>query len=303
MLFKGTNDRKSSRPQDESALQRALEALLGESCVKTSRLAQETGARQDLARSVAEEARKLATGAPQTFYFLHDDGERFLVVMPTATLLMTTYAFLGIDVVKYCDDSVLWREFCDSAKNRPELTEIETEIVRDAAPRFGVLNPRWFAQEIAEGVATPSWKARFLGQNFDKTADYLGDAPLRWERYSFKIQKRSFTLTIAQPVSVPDRDLPSSAADSDSDAAPIPLPDFDATQPVETPDPVKTMIVRVAEGTIEEPEWRSLKPGDVLTTNVPADALFEALVDAKIVFRVKPGLSQGRPAVQIKEIF
>ena len=39
-----------------------------------------------------------------------------------------------------------------------------------------------------------------------------------------------------------------------------------------------------------------------MTTDAPADKLFEAIVDGKVAFLVKAGLFQGTPAVQVKEI-
>ena len=88
MVLKGTNGRKTSRRQDDSAFREALAALLESPDVELTRRDEETGSCQKLARLVEEEARKNANGAPQTFYFLHENGERFLVVAPTATVLL-----------------------------------------------------------------------------------------------------------------------------------------------------------------------------------------------------------------------
>ena len=296
MVLKGTHGRKTSRRQDDSAFREALAALLESPDVELTRRDEETGSCQKLARLVEEEARKNANGAPQTFYFLHENGERFLVVAPTATVLLILDAFLGIDVAKLCGDAALWRDLCESSRKRPDLTELESEIILVEASRLGALNSRWFAPEIAEGTAKPKWKTRFYGRDFQKAADYLDEEKLRWERRTFKLRKRLFTLTVAAPCATFVQTAPAK-----TDATPIPLPDLDASEKDAARQEIKTIVARVAKGTIAEEEWRSLKPGDVLTTDVPADSLFELLVDDKVVFRVKPGLFQGRPAVQIKE--
>ena len=295
MVFKGRKDKGASDPRDESCVREALEALLDASGIETTRLGEETGSYQELTRRASVEARKGASGAPQSFFFLNDD-ERFLVVAPTATVLLMLDAFLGLDVEKLCDDDLLWRDLCESARKRPELTELEKEVLSVAAPRIGALNPRWFTRELAEGAEKPKWKTRFLGQNFQKGAELLDDAPLRWERFGLKLRGRVFNLLLAQPAATPVAPSPTIPFPaSPPETTPIPLPDFDS------PDEIKTLIARVAKGTIAEEEWRALKPGDVLTTDVPANSLFEALVDDEVVFLVKPGLFQGRPAVQFKE--
>ncbi len=298
MVFKGRKGKGTSDPRDEASVREALGALLDASGVETTRFGEETGSYWDLTRRASAEARKGANGAPQSFFFLNDSGERFLVVAPTATVLLMLDAFLGLDVEKLCDDDALWRELCESARKRPELTELEKEILSVAAPRIGALNPRWFTREFAEGTAKPKWKTRFLGQNFQKGADYLDDATLRWERWAFKLKGRVLNLFLAQPSATTVAPSPSNPeTESSPETTPIPLPDLD----LDAPDEIKTMIVRVAKGTIAEEDWRSLKLGDVLTTDAPADALFEAIVDGKVVFRIKPGLFQGRPAIQFKE--
>ncbi len=296
MVFKGRKNKGSSDPRDESSVREALEALLDASGVEATRRDEETGSYRELTRRASSETRKGASGAPQSFFFLNDVGERFLVVAPTATVLLLLDAFLGLDVEKICDDDLLWRDLCESARKRPELTELEKEALSVAAPRIGALNPRWFTRELAEGSAKPKWKTRFLGQNFQKGADFLDDATIRWERWSFKLRGRVFNLLLAQPSATPVEPSPTIPESKPApETTPIPLPDFDP------PDVVKTLIARVATGTVAEEEWRALKPGDVLTTDVPADALFDAIVDDKVLFRVKPGLFQGRPAIQFKE--
>ena len=135
MVFKGRKDKGASDPRVEASVREALGALLDASGVETTRFGEETGSYWELTRRANAEARKGASGAPQSFFFLNDAGERFLVVAPTATILLLLDAFLGIDVEKLCDDDALWRELCDSARKRPELTELEKEILSVAAPR------------------------------------------------------------------------------------------------------------------------------------------------------------------------
>lgn len=77
-------------------------------------------------------------------------------------------------------------------------------------------------------------------------------------------------------------DLPCSAADGDASKT-----SFD-------------LSIVVEQGQMSAESWRRLQPGDVLTTNVPANALFLGLVDGVPRFLCRPGLYRGAAAVQIK---
>ncbi len=66
-----------------------------------------------------------------------------------------------------------------------------------------------------------------------------------------------------------------------------------------TPTSFELAIV-VERGEMSAESWRRLQPGDVLTTDVPANALFLGLVDDAPRFLCRPGLFRGAAAVQIK---
>ena len=60
------------------------------------------------------------------------------------------------------------------------------------------------------------------------------------------------------------------------------------------------LSIVVEQGQMSAESWRRLKPGDVLPTNVPANALFLGLLDGVPHFLCRPGLFRGAAAVQIK---
>lgn len=60
------------------------------------------------------------------------------------------------------------------------------------------------------------------------------------------------------------------------------------------------LSIVVEQGQMPAESWRRLKPGDLLTTNVPANALFLGLLDGAPRFLCRPGLFRGAAAVQIK---
>ena len=60
------------------------------------------------------------------------------------------------------------------------------------------------------------------------------------------------------------------------------------------------LSIVVERGEMPAESWRRLKPGDVLRTNVPANALFLGLIDDAPRFLCRPGLFRGAAAVQIK---
>ncbi|MGI6401694.1 MAG: FliM/FliN family flagellar motor switch protein [Thermoguttaceae bacterium] len=273
----------------------AAETLTGTSNVKSFFVGAKKGDCQSLADEWRAEGPNMELGALQTFCFRHELDDGFLFLAPLTTVLFLFDAFLGLDVESLCSDDALWREFTESARRTPELTDVELEVLAGEAPRLGTLRPDWFDQAVADGTREPDWQTKYTGQNLQKSVAYLGDETLYWERRAFELKGRVFPWTLVF-----------SAARSDSSAVrcpaldleSIPLPDFEQAS---SPDERKTMIVRVATGSTTEEAWRALKPGDFLTTDAPSDKLFDAIVDGDVVFRVKPGLYRGQTAVQIKE--
>ncbi|MBQ7814325.1 MAG: FliM/FliN family flagellar motor switch protein, partial [Thermoguttaceae bacterium] len=68
----------------------------------------------------------------------------------------------------------------------------------------------------------------------------------------------------------------------------------------DAPKTVFDLAIVVEQGQMSAESWRRLKPGDLLTTNVPANALFLGLLDGAPRFLCRPGLFRGAAAVQIK---
>ncbi len=82
-----------------------------------------------------------------------------------------------------------------------------------------------------------------------------------------------------------------------SDAARLPVSAANLTPAAEN---AFEFAVVVERGEMTTESWKRLKPGDVLTTNVPANALFLGLVNETPRFLCRPGLFRGAAAVQIK---
>lgn len=106
-------------------------------------------------------------------------------------------------------------------------------------------------------------------------------------------------------------------ADSPRPTQPVPFPspcaplDAPPFAPVRAPSPSSSsssadsqttfdLSIVVEQGQMSAESWRNLKPGDVLTTNVPANALFLGLLDGVPRFLCRPGLFRGAAAIQIK---
>ena len=65
-------------------------------------------------------------------------------------------------------------------------------------------------------------------------------------------------------------------------------------------DKTALFTVEIGCGEMSPEEWKALKPGAILKTNLPVKELFVGVVDGRPRFLVKPGVYRGTPAAQIK---
>ena len=238
-------------------------------------------------------------GAPKTLHFTDERGARHLLLAPSSTFRLLFDAALGFDVAKICANEALWNDF--NADASTPLTPFEEEAFADAATRFAPLSP------VAAFSSTLTAAVSFR-QTLSRAALEL-DAPLfYWERRFVRISNRLFPWTLVFPTrflaSLLPRDFSEPTprfAESPRSQQPSTLrSDASAVDFVSTPENNFELAVVVERGEMSAEAWRRLKPGDVLTTNVPANALFLGLVNDAPRFLCRPGLFRGAAAVQIK---
>ncbi|MBR4103215.1 MAG: FliM/FliN family flagellar motor switch protein [Thermoguttaceae bacterium] len=241
-------------------------------------------------------------------------------------------AALGFDVAALCANKALYGDF--NADARQPLTPFEEEAFAPEFPRFAALSPLATAAPDASSSTDDAW--RLVSSLLPPSrAAFALDAPLLyWERRSIRLAEQVFPWTVvfstrflaslidaapcrdaAQPTNSPPSPFSSSSSSSRLDDSPRPT--FDAFSfpcdeppfsPVESspsrldaaPKTAFDLSIVVEQGQMSAESWRRLKPGDLLTTNVPANALFLGLLDGAPRFLCRPGLFRGAAAVQIK---
>ena len=281
----------------DASFRRAFASLVGAANFKASLTGLGVGTYRDLQRQWGTLRWKGEQESLQAAFFQDASDERLLLVVPTSTLQFLLDVFLGLDVERLSSDRRKWRLFVESNGKTNGLTELEREVFLGEAPRLGVFNPRWFDEAVAEGNKEPLWRTRFLGQDLRKGVDFMGDGTVYWEIRNVELNGLCLGIALLFDASaLPESSERQTISKTESEPEAIVLPDFEKME-----EPV-TMTVRIASGTMEETDWLALRPGDILTTDAPADQLFDAIVDNKVIFKVRPGLYRGQPAVQIKEI-
>jgi hypothetical protein len=244
-----------------------------------------------------------SNAAPSETLLLGDDGGvRYLFVAPSTTLRLLFNAALGFDVEALCADEALWNEF--NADAQTPLTSFEEEAFAQEAASFAALSP------VAFLASSPTVVLFRPASN--RVALELDDALFYWERRVFRLGGRSFPWTLVFPTRflapLAEAALPRHFSERPPqaprpDSAPPESPYFQASPPVAAVSPSSSSFefaVVVERGEMSAESWRRLKPGDVLTTNVPANALFLGLVDDAPRYLCRPGLFRGAAAVQIK---
>lgn len=266
-------------------------------------------------------ARRFANplGVPSETLLLGDaDGARYLFVAPSSTFRLLFDAALGFDVEAFCANEALWNDF--NADAQTPLTPFEEEAFAQEAASFAALSP------VAVLSSSPS--AVSFRPTANRVALELDDALFYWERRVLRLGARRFPWTLVFPTRflapLADAALPREFSEpptrTPSSGFPQPTlsPYFQPSAPERFAEPSPAPVVSdasafppaaassfelavvVERGEMSAESWRRLQPGDVLTTNVPANALFLGLVDDAPRFLCRPGLFRGAAAVQIK---
>lgn len=269
---------------------------------------------EDLARSLADDA----------LLFADARDARFLVAVPPSTLRLLFDAALGFDVAALCANEAFYDDF--NADARQPLTPFEEEAFAPEFPRFASLSPLATAS-VSPDATSPvdAWRP-VSSLLTPRRAAFALDAPLLyWERRSIRLAERVFpwsvvfstrflaslidATTFAETTRSTNStrssyvNASSSPSSRSTFASPSFLRDESRFSPSAPDAPPKTafdLAIVVEQGKMSAESWRRLQPGDVLTTNVPANALFLGLLDGKPRFLCRPGLFRGAAAVQIK---
>ena len=216
-------------------------------------------------------------------------GRRFCFAAPGTTFQVMYDARLGFDLARLLASERAFRELY----SRLELTELERLTIEPDLRLLGAFFPFSFALE--KGTPVPNseralWSVRAFERITDRTFD--ANETYYWERRTVEISGRTLEWIIAAPFSCPvgraesnglERSTPAADAENVLDAGAEAL-----------------FTVEIGECEISLDEWQALRPGSAFATELPARELFEARVDGKPAFWVKPGVFRGQPAVQIK---
>ena len=290
-----TSEKQDIESQEEKFLAGALESLLGAHVDVELERFDSNSTIQDFAKEWMNVVPFEILGVEETLVFQKDEKDLFIIVAPTTTFLLYLDAYLGLDVEELCSNESLWSEFSQELSSRAAMTEEERTAFEVAAPSLGFLNPAWGkGGEYRFDEKSHGWKTSFSENDLANVAELLNGNSARWEIYSFKLRGRAFHFALISS-SLPSRD------GANGDGMERAGRTLQGASEIKK-DCKKEVCIRIAEGRASEDVLRNLKPGDVLTTDAPADKLFEAIVDGKVAFLVKAGLFQGTPAVQVKEI-
>ncbi len=255
-------------------------------------------------------------GSSEALLFADADGARFLFLAPTPTLRLLFDAALGFDVAAICANEALWSDFNADAQTPP--TPFEQETIAQVATRFTLLSP--VASLLS--ASADAWRLVSFPSTPTRAALELDDALFYWERRFLRISERLFpwTLVFSTRFLAPlaDAALPPSASprstrlpqSPQSFSNAFPSSPNASSSAAQSPNSARSsnscsspdleLAVVVERGEMPADAWRRLKPGDVLTTDVPANALFLALVNDAPRFLCRPGLFRGAAAVQIQ---
>lgn len=264
----------------------------------------------DFSRRFAE----VADAASLALLFADDRGFRFLLVAPPSTLRLLFAATLGFDVAELCANEALWSDFNADVQTPP--TSFEQETFAQEAARFAALSP--FPSLVSPSADV--WRLVSFPSSPFRAAHELDDVLFYWERRFICLAKRVFPWTLVfstrrllplvdaalprqtpetslaarRPTQAPNASFPSGAPSD------VLVPSNSAESLNSSPNNDVELAVVVERGEMSADAWRRLKPGDVLTTNVPANALFLGLVDGAPRFLCRPGLFRGAAAIRIQ---
>lgn len=216
-------------------------------------------------------------------------GRRFCFAAPGTTFQVIYDARLGFDLARLLASERAFRELY----SRRELTELERLTIKPDLSLLGAFFPFSFALE--KGTPVPNFeRALWSVRAFERITDRTFDANdvYYWERRTVEISGRTLEWIIAAPFSY-------SVGRPRSNGLERSAPDVDAENGAEA-GTTALFTVEIGECEISLDEWQALRPGSAFATELPARELFEARVDGKPAFWVKPGVFHGQPAVQIK---
>ncbi len=218
------------------------------------------------------------TSAEDPLVLLQCADARFGVVAPRETFLLFLCASLGFDVERICQDEIIWGDLTSGRGGN--FTELEQAALNFASSRLAVLFP-----SESENEET-NWRGEFFERPTREALETYGAEPCYWEERVLEIGAKRFPFRLCFPFS---NFLGKNAR------FPVELDAIrDESERVE-------VEVEIARGVVDARRWENLKPGDVLMTDVPADALFTVLLDGKPTFRARPGVFRGVTSVQLKE--
>ncbi len=221
----------------------------------------------------------------ESLLFENARGARFLLVAPRSTFRLFFDAALGFDVAAICANEALWTRF--NADARAPLTPFELDAFSPEFPRFAPLCP--LASDDGGPTDEPldDWRPVSFARAAARGTLDLDDDLVYWERRLIRASNRVFPWTFF----VSTR-LLASTADAAAEA-------FSSPRSAPAAERTFEFSVVVERGEATADFWRRLKPGDVLTTNAPANALFLGLLDGEPRFLCRPGLFRGAAAAQI----
>jgi len=204
---------------------------------------------------------------------LQSDDARFFFAAPYETFLLFLCASLGFDVERVCRDEVLWRDLTSEKGAVPTALELET--LNFASTRLADFFPSVCSNDKR------IWRGELRERSTQETRQRNDEEPCYWEERVLEIGAKRFSWRLCFPFS-----------------------NFfgkNASFPIEFESDRVGVDVEIARGIVDAERWKNLKPGDVLTTEVPADALFTVLFDGKPTFKARPGVFRGVTSVQLKE--
>lgn len=214
---------------------------------------------------------------------LQSEDSSFIFTASHGTFLLFLCASLGFDVERICQDETLWRDL--TSGQSAKFTELEQVALNKASSRLGALFPSDYEREDS------NWRGEFFERSTREAFEAFDSASFYWEERVLESGAKKFPFRLYFPFS-----------NFLGKKALFPI-ELDATSSTCRPDESERVefAVEIAKGAIDAQRWKSLKPGDVLTTEVPADALFTALFDGKPTFKARPGVFRGVTSVQLKE--
>lgn len=246
-----------------------------------------------------------------------DSGRQIAFLFPTRTALILLLAQMGYELDAFCRDKTIWRDFESTTGKDSYLTAIEREVFARLRRRFCDLAPAITLPEkiYQDFHSDEEWRVDFLADDYERVARILGNDDYYYEERALIVAKREFPWTTLYPANdlfetrrEPNDERPNPKERREStESEPIASPPASVPRPTQknssdNSGAKQRIDVVIARGKMPCAAWQALKPGDVITTDEPADKLFEGVLNGQTVFRGRPGLYRGAHAIQIEEL-